>query len=202
MNSLCSLQIQNNQLKSLPKELWRLSNLRELNVGSNQLEVLPIEVGLLVNLTELFVHNNKLKEIPCQVGNLKQLKTLDVTNNQLIELPAEIIKLELDQFWVDKNPFEIIQRKDRFLSLKGICLQTIGLTCLEDEDSRKVIEEEMMDHEELLKTDRLLLPHCSNCQIELFHHELEWVKLHKDGLPYLYRTCNQNCFIQIKTSGD
>lgn len=187
----------------LPLEIWRLTNLQELNVACNQLTTLPIEIGLLVNLKELFVHNNQLTEIPCQLRNLIHLTTLDLTDNQLIELPAEILKLGLNNLWIDYNCFKLIDRGSSFISLKSICIQTIGLTCLEDEESKRVVQDvPVIQQEGLLQIQNTeLLPTCNHCQSVLFHNTLQWIKL-RDSIPYLYKACSQNCFKQIKSNWD
>ncbi|CAO3638699.1 unnamed protein product [Mucor fragilis] len=100
LEKLSSLLLQNNNLKTIPSELWRLVNLQELNLGCNQLEILPKEIGLLTNLQELFLHSNQLVDIPSQIGHLQQLQVLDLTDNRLESLPGELVwRLQLKNMW-------------------------------------------------------------------------------------------------------
>jgi hypothetical protein len=170
----------------------------ELNLGCNQLEEFPIEIGLLTNLRELFLHNNNIRNIPAQIGNLVHLTTLDLTENQLVHLPAELLKLNLQNLWIDQNPFNNEVTTNNFISLKSICIQIIGLTCLQDEESRTVIQEMQRDGHDLIPnyTNVDIIPKCYHCSNLLFHQDLNIVKSVNE-IPLLFQACSQNCFIRI-----
>ena len=53
------LNLDNNQLTSLPPEIGQLSALEMLNLDNNQLKSLPQEIGQLSALGKLFLHGNK-----------------------------------------------------------------------------------------------------------------------------------------------
>ncbi|ENO70449.1 leucine rich repeat protein [Leptospira interrogans serovar Valbuzzi str. Valbuzzi] len=53
------MNLWNNQLTTLPKEIWQLKNLQVLNLVDNQLTALPQEIGQLQNLQELNLRNNQ-----------------------------------------------------------------------------------------------------------------------------------------------
>ncbi|CEP10799.1 hypothetical protein [Parasitella parasitica] len=141
LENLSSLLLQNNNLETIPKELWRLTNLQELNLGCNQLKALPKEIGLLLNLQELFLHSNQLTNIPAQIGYLQQLQVLDLTDNRLESLPGEVVtRMRLKNLWVNNNPLSTISTKQlKMITLRDKCAQTIGLWCLDDPDSRNVV---------------------------------------------------------------
>lgn len=198
LRNLTSLQIQNNQLCTLPSEIWRLCNLEQLNVGNNHIKELPIEIGLLVNLKELYVHHNEIKEIPSQVSNLTHLNVLDLTDNQLNYLPAELTRMKLKNLWIENNPFQTVEIRRRFISLKSICLQIIGTTCLRDPVSRQTIQQEdhlLQSFPELSIHEPLLLAKCFDCSRYLFHSNLKYFKT--DKIPLLYKACTQQCLINI-----
>ncbi|KAI7904875.1 uncharacterized protein BX663DRAFT_469984 [Cokeromyces recurvatus] len=209
LENLTSLQLQNNHLVSLPHELWRLTNLQELNLGSNQLKELPMQIGLLVNLRQLFLHNNHLTSIPSQIGNLKQLSLIDLTdNNRLIHLPAEILELKkLKVLWLGNNNFCQQKTNDlKVITLKSICLQTIGLLCSIDQESKQIISENLpesvLEDKSILlssadKDLRTLIPRCYYCSSLLFHSDLHLIKLNKENLPFLFRACSQTCYVNI-----
>ena len=69
--NLQTLNLNNHQLKEIPKEIGSLINLNRLNLGYNQLKEIPKEIGSLINLQYLYLHDNKLKEIPKELCNLK-----------------------------------------------------------------------------------------------------------------------------------
>lgn len=199
MTNLSSLQLQNNNLVTLPKELWRLTSLTELNLGYNQLKEIPIEVGQLTQLRELFIHNNQISALPSQIGRLIHLDVLDLTCNKLTNLPGELLKLNLKNLWIDQNDFKVEEENNKatFISLKSICAQLIGFLCIEDEDSRKVVQDTIIEEDELLSIHKNieLYPTCYQCSNLLFHPGLKVIK--RDKIPLVFHVCSQNCYIQI-----
>ena len=77
------LNLNNNQLIEVPKEIFTLTNLQELYLSSNKLTEVPKEIGNLTNLQELYLSNNQLTEVPKEIGNLINLQILYLDNNQL-----------------------------------------------------------------------------------------------------------------------
>ena len=72
-NHLTSLFLNDNQLKVLPPDVCRLTNLNCLDVSSNQLRSLPMELGDLIELKELILKYNQLTSLPFELGKLFQL---------------------------------------------------------------------------------------------------------------------------------
>ena len=60
---ITELDLSNNQLTHLPKEIGQLSQLNTLSLGSNKLTYLPVEIGQLIQLTELNLFSNKLTHL-------------------------------------------------------------------------------------------------------------------------------------------
>jgi len=81
-----------NQLRSLPPEIGKLTNLPELNLSFNQLNSLPPEIGKLTNLKKLFLSSNQLSTLPPEIRKLANLKKLDLRNNPMLPIPPEILK--------------------------------------------------------------------------------------------------------------
>ena len=88
-----SLDLQSNQLTSLPAEIGQLAGLTELDLHRNQLRSLPAEIGQLAGLTRLLLYHNLLTSLPAEIGQLVGLTALDLGSNQLRLLPAEIGQL-------------------------------------------------------------------------------------------------------------
>jgi len=59
------LNLQDNQLVSLPAEIGHLRSLRELNLGGNQLTTMPAEIGQLPSLKKLYL----LRKVSCPASN-------------------------------------------------------------------------------------------------------------------------------------
>jgi len=106
ITSLTSLNIENNQLTELPKEIGNLTRLTSLNIKNNQLTELPKEIGNLTSLIWFGIENNQLTELPKEIGNLTSLTSLNIKNNQLTELPKEIGNLtSLTWLGIENNKY-------------------------------------------------------------------------------------------------
>jgi Leucine-rich repeat (LRR) protein len=206
LEHLSSLLLQNNNLKTLPKELWRLSNLQELNLGSNQLETIPEQIGLLSNLRELFIHDNQICSLPTQIGNLEKLVVLDATDNRLEWLPSEILSLgHLKNLWIENNPFTATETTETVLiSLKDICIQTIGQLCNTDLESRRAILETslpvlLVDKSRLLIDEKRLVERCFVCSCVLYQDHLRIIKRAGDHpkVPLQFKACSQACYQKL-----
>lgn len=93
--SLKRLDLDNNQLKTLPVDIFNgLSNLEGLSLSSNNLTDIPVGIfNDLSSLKKLFLHSNKLKTLPVGVFNgLSNLELLYLDNNKLKTLPMSIKK--------------------------------------------------------------------------------------------------------------
>ncbi|EEQ85781.1 leucine rich repeat protein [Blastomyces dermatitidis ER-3] len=82
-----------------------------LFMTNNRLKTLPAEVFELSNLSVLSVRHNELEQIPGSIGNLTKLRELNVGGNQLSYLPFEVLQLlqknhtHMRQLAVHPNPF-------------------------------------------------------------------------------------------------
>ncbi|CAK9821529.1 Leucine-rich repeat protein 1 [Anthophora retusa] len=84
--------------KSFDRQILRLQNLRILNLSNNQISSLPKELGILRHLQELILSQNRLGKVSKwawldQVPIRSNLKLLDISNNLLVKLPEQIGKL-------------------------------------------------------------------------------------------------------------
>jgi len=87
------LNLSNQNIKSLPAEIGRLTNLRELILYNNQMTSVPKELGQLTNLTELWLDTNQLTSVPKELGQLTNLMSLYLYGNQLTSVPKELGQL-------------------------------------------------------------------------------------------------------------
>eukprot|EP01062_Namystynia_karyoxenos_P015066 TRINITY_DN1546_c0_g3_i1.p1 TRINITY_DN1546_c0_g3~~TRINITY_DN1546_c0_g3_i1.p1 ORF type:complete len:783 (+),score=173.80 TRINITY_DN1546_c0_g3_i1:79-2349(+) len=111
-HNLTALDISNNKLRGLPKELGKLTLLTELVASSNQLLSLPEEINELGALRKLHVQHNNLSVLPpvlpasledlhiawnelggfpMQVLQLPRLSSVDITENaDILQLPSDV----------------------------------------------------------------------------------------------------------------
>jgi internalin A len=99
------LDLSDNNLSVLPKEIAQLTNLITLDLSWNKLSELPKEITQLTNLTTLYLNFNKLSQLPKEIVQLTNLTSLNLGSNQLTELPKEIAQLtNLTLLDLEDNP--------------------------------------------------------------------------------------------------
>ena len=77
------LDLESNNIRDLPRQLFHCHGLRVLKAGDNSLHTLPSAVSSLTQLTELDVSKNVLTDIPDTIKQCKQLSVLDASVNPL-----------------------------------------------------------------------------------------------------------------------
>jgi Leucine-rich repeat (LRR) protein len=98
------LDISDNEISEIPKEIGQLINLRQFYCTYNKISEIPKEIGQLINLREFWCCNNKISEIPKEIGQLIDLQKFNCIYNQISEIPKEIGQLiNLQEFNCCKN---------------------------------------------------------------------------------------------------
>lgn len=87
MLRLVYVDLSNNQLLQLPRDIGRLVELQVLNISGNKLKELPQSIGSLAKLQELNCSSNRLRELPVSMGQLHNLRNLDISFNLLHLFP-------------------------------------------------------------------------------------------------------------------
>jgi Leucine-rich repeat (LRR) protein len=104
LTNLTRLNIQSNQLRSLP-HLGDYQKLIELRANDNALQSVPPSIGTLTDLKTLEVSFNQLVMLPDEVGGCRHLVSIRARGNELKTLPVGIAKLwTLEELLLDKNP--------------------------------------------------------------------------------------------------
>jgi Leucine-rich repeat (LRR) protein len=93
LTSLKQLALRRNTISKLLKQIGFLSNLEYLDMRINKLKKLPQSIGLLSKLKHLNLSSNQLIELPDSIGNLGYLKVINLSNNKLKHLPQSILNL-------------------------------------------------------------------------------------------------------------
>jgi Leucine-rich repeat (LRR) protein len=108
LTNLQSLNLSWNSLTVLPKEISTLTNLQSLDLSWNSLTVLPKEIGTLTNLQSLDLSWNSLTVLPKEIGTLTNLQLLYLSSNKLIDLPKEIKDLtKLIKLYINESSYQI-----------------------------------------------------------------------------------------------
>lgn len=138
LQSLLSLHLSNNRIKSLPPFL-KLKNLLILDMDNNRLEVLPKTIHLLSSLTELNLSANNLRTLPNEITQLKALKTLYLRNNKLEKLPSKIDELQsLEVLDLSLNRLQLVPMSlYKMKNLKALYLSGNSLSESEIQELKK-----------------------------------------------------------------
>jgi Leucine-rich repeat (LRR) protein len=121
------LNLSNNLLTEVPKELEKLDQLKVLNLMRNKLtDVKGLEK--LTQLTVLDLYNNQLTEVPKELEKLDQLKVLNLGRNQLTNVKGLEKLTHLTTLWLSSNQLTDVKGLEKLTRLTMLQLQGNKLT--------------------------------------------------------------------------
>lgn len=86
------LNLSNQQLSSIPKEIFQFKNLEDLELDSNNIGVIPEMLSSLRHLSYISFSHNRVESIPTEILNMPQLIGLDASHNRISRLPDDAFK--------------------------------------------------------------------------------------------------------------
>lgn len=96
-------------IKSLPKEMGGLINLKYVNLVANRINELPKSIGELSSIEDLSLGSNDIRILPNSFSNLTTLKSFSVEYNRFKEFPIQVLGLNnLNNLWLHNNAFKEI----------------------------------------------------------------------------------------------
>jgi len=113
--------VRNFNVKSLPKDIGKLTNLKRLAVQSCQLSELPESITNLSKLEALSFPTNNIRTLPADWSKLKNLVRLDAERNKIETIPASLLKLErLEYLILGHNCLEGTIFDNKQLPIQGL----------------------------------------------------------------------------------
>ncbi|MGH1337056.1 MAG: leucine-rich repeat domain-containing protein [Aureispira sp.] len=114
-----NLNLANNQIKTLPAGIGKLTNLKVINLSQNKLTKINKAIGKLRELEELHLSYNNLKEIPAELGQLSNLKILMLDYISATDFPLGIIELpNLEELTLTYSSYSPSPIDEAFFNLK------------------------------------------------------------------------------------
>lgn len=105
LNSSHNLYLGHLNLKDLPPELFRLTNLRSLDISNNNITEIPDALGNLRKIVTLALRSNEITVISDALSNLENLEILFLENSQLTTVPVFLHSMSnLRELYLHGNP--------------------------------------------------------------------------------------------------
>ncbi|MDD2371471.1 MAG: leucine-rich repeat domain-containing protein [Firmicutes bacterium] len=102
--NLLLLDLSENEIKEIPKDMSKLQSLRILIINDNQISELGSGIMSLTKLEVLAANGNKINDLPSDIGNFDKLEQLQLQGNLITSLPKEISGLKaLELFILEGN---------------------------------------------------------------------------------------------------
>jgi len=116
------LDLSGQNLKEIPKEIYRLEKLIEINLDSNQITTIPSEISQLKQLESISIEGNNLKSVSKNIFQLPKLEDVSITSGTIGELPVVQSAFHLKNIGDDKMFTELSSRieGDMLMSLETV----------------------------------------------------------------------------------
>lgn len=88
------LNLDDNNLETIPREVFAFSKLRWLKLARNRLTQIPGEIGNLTQLTILKLDHNRIQDLPDTLKNLNGILQLYLEYNKIKKFPTIIASLK------------------------------------------------------------------------------------------------------------
>jgi Leucine-rich repeat (LRR) protein len=101
LGNLDYLNLEGNEISTLPAKGWKgMRTLRNLQLQQNKLSALPKDINQLGALTYIDLSSNQLKALPKGFSKLGSLQSMYLAGNKDIKIPKEIKKMHLEVIYL------------------------------------------------------------------------------------------------------
>ncbi|XP_045717329.1 leucine-rich repeat-containing protein 69 [Phyllostomus hastatus] len=109
LKNLTYLSINHNRITSIPRELCFLEKISELQLNYNRLTCIPEEIKFMHMLQKLFLVRNNIEVLPERFCDLINLRVLNIAGNIIRTFPPGFQNLKLREFYCEENPLFLKQ---------------------------------------------------------------------------------------------
>lgn len=108
----CVLDLSNQNLNTLPKNITKLIKLNEIVLNNNSFTQFPEILTEIDTLTYIDLSNNQIASVPPLISKLNLLQNLNLSNNKLTSFPTEIKTFSsLNNLILNGNQFSIEEQE-------------------------------------------------------------------------------------------
>ena len=109
---IIDLDISDNDLRKIPKEIFKLTQLETFNCNGNQIKKIPKEIKHLIKLERFECSGNQIKNIPKEIKHLIKLEDFECIGNQIKKIPKKLCNLiNLNTFMCGGNNIKKIPKE-------------------------------------------------------------------------------------------
>lgn len=143
LNKLTYINLDRNNIDSLPEGISGLESLTWLRLNNNKLSSLPSDFKKLKNIKRLYLNNNEFKEIPELIKEMKCLEEISFGNNKIEEFPEWLCEMpNLKRIDLYGNPIKDIP--DEVVNMSSLTTLVMD-NCLLDNDRKLEINKKLAD---------------------------------------------------------
>ncbi|XP_075995768.1 uncharacterized protein lrrc69 [Genypterus blacodes] len=177
LGKLKHLSLVDNKLQDVPAELGHLSKLCEINLTRNNLAWLPRQLYWCRELGKIYLARNKLTELPEGIGALTKLQVLDVAGNELSMFPVEFHQLPLQELHCEGNRFVSYEPMTSVQAMEVLTLkELVARFVLREERNRSSVIHTRLPHYQCLTAVLANRGRCAVCQGPFLTTWLECVR--------------------------
>ncbi len=142
LNKLTSFSASINKLKALPNEMKSLKNLTNLNLGKNNFTVFPKLIAEYSSLEILNFANNPIDSLPTNINALKKIKEINLSGcSELVDLPAQIGNLSTLETIDLSRCIKLKTLPKEFINLKNLKVLNVSGTKISTGFFKKAVPE-------------------------------------------------------------
>lgn len=106
------LDLSGTHLKSIPKFVFKLPDLRTLDLSNNQISRIPESIFFLPDLIKLDLSKNRIRRIQIKAKDSSKIRSLILSDNKIKDVSGFACRFpELQQLFLVKNKIDVLEEK-------------------------------------------------------------------------------------------